>query len=162
MQQHQHRCGITVDGIYQKCQRIGMRRNILNLFLGEAKFIYRMSQNKCPFFSLTDPTHSRWYRFIMEGLKTITELKEEGKAELTFLRRNFYIPQRRYICWWNNLEITSAKNRNKLNQGSLDHVKVGPTPILELHNLWRQIHMFLDILEFRIGNKKKYLEKLFW
>ena len=46
-----------------------------------------------------------------------------------------------------------------LHQGSLDHVKVGPTPVLELHNLRRQIHMFLDILEFRIKNKKNYLEK---
>ena len=41
-----------------------------------------------------------------------------------------------------------------LDQGSLDQVKVGPTPVLELHNLWRQIHMFLDILEFRIENTK--------
>ena len=44
-------------------------------------------------------------------------------------------------------------------QGSFDYLKVGPSPLLELHNLWRQIHMFLDILEFRIENKKKYLEK---
>ena len=44
-------------------------------------------------------------------------------------------------------------------QGSFDHVKVGPTPVLELHNLWRQIHIFLDILEFRVENKEKYLEK---
>ena len=27
------------------------------------------------------------------------------------------------------------KNNNLLNQGSLDHVKVGLTPVLELHNL---------------------------
>ena len=47
----------------------------------------------------------------------------------------------------------------KVYQGSFDHVKVRPTPVLELHNVWRQIHMFLDILEFRIENKKKYLEK---
>ena len=40
----------------------------------------------------------------------------------------------------------------QLNQGSFDHVKVRPTPILELHNLWHKIHMFLDILEFRIEN----------
>ena len=39
-------------------------------------------------------------------------------------------------------------------QVSLDYVKVGPTPVLELHNLWRQIHMFLDIPEFRIENNK--------
>ena len=40
-------------------------------------------------------------------------------------------------------------------QGSFAHVKVGPTPVLALHNLWRQIH----ILEFGLENKKKYLEK---
>ena len=40
-------------------------------------------------------------------------------------------------------------------QGSLDHVKVGPTPVFELHNLWRQKHMFLHILKLRIENKKK-------
>ena len=44
-------------------------------------------------------------------------------------------------------------------QGSFDHVRVGPTPVLELHNLWRQIHMFLDILEFRIENKKELFRK---
>ena len=43
-----------------------------------------------------------------------------------------------------------------LHQGSFDHVKVGPRPVLELHNLWRQIYMFLDILEFRVENRKKY------
>ena len=47
-------------------------------------------------------------------------------------------------------------------QASFDHVKVGPTLILALHNLWRQIHMFLDILEFRVENKTNYLEKMFW
>ena len=45
-----------------------------------------------------------------------------------------------------------------LDQASFDHVKVGPTPVLALHNLWRQIHMFLDILEFRVENQKNYLE----
>ena len=42
-----------------------------------------------------------------------------------------------------------------IHQASFDHVKVGPTLVLELHNLWRQIHMFLDILEFRVENQKK-------
>ena len=46
-----------------------------------------------------------------------------------------------------------------LNQASFDHVKVGPTPVLALRNLWRNLHMFLDILEFRVKNKNKYLEK---
>ena len=46
-----------------------------------------------------------------------------------------------------------------LYQASFDHVKVGPTPVLALHNLWCQIHMFQDILEFRVDKKKKYLEK---
>ena len=31
-------------------------------------------------------------------------------------------------------------------------------PVLELHNLWRQIQMFLDILEFIEETKKSYLE----
>ena len=35
---------------------------------------------------------------------------------------------------------------------SLPHVQVAQTPVLALHNLWRQIHMFLDILEFRVEN----------
>ena len=53
-------------------------------------------------------------------------------------------------------------NKKNVNQASFDHVKVGPTPIFALYNLWRQIHMFLDILEFRIEDKKEYLEKLCW
>ena len=39
-------------------------------------------------------------------------------------------------------------------QASFDHVKVGPTPVLALCNLWRNLHMFLEILEFRVRNKK--------
>ena len=30
---------------------------------------------------------------------------------------------------------------------------------MALHNLRRQMHMFLDILELRVENNKKYLEK---
>ena len=41
--------------------------------------------------------------------------------------------------------------------GSFEHVKVGPTPAL--HNLCCKIHMFLNILEYRVENQKKYLEK---
>ena len=52
-----------------------------------------------------------------------------------------------------------ADREASINQASFDHVKVGPTPVLALRNLWLQIHMFLDILEFRVENKKKYLEK---
>ena len=46
-------------------------------------------------------------------------------------------------------------------QASFDHVKVGPTSVLALHSLCRQLHMFLDILEFRVENKtkRKYLER---
>ena len=44
-------------------------------------------------------------------------------------------------------------------QGSFDHVKVASTPVLEFNNLWCQIHMFLDILELRVINKKKHLKK---
>ena len=51
------------------------------------------------------------------------------------------------------------KNAFSLNQGSYDHVKVGPTPVLALNNLWRQIHMLLDILEFEVENKQKKLEQ---
>ena len=39
-----------------------------------------------------------------------------------------------------------------LNQASFDPVKVGPTPVLALQNLGRQIYMFLDILVFSIEN----------
>ena len=46
-----------------------------------------------------------------------------------------------------------------LYQALFDHVKVGLTPILALHNLWRQIYMFLDILEFKVENKKKVFRK---
>ena len=41
-------------------------------------------------------------------------------------------------------------------QASFDHEKVGLRPVLALHNLWRQIHKFLDILELRVENKTKY------
>ena len=61
--------------------------------------------------------------------------------------------------WSRQYSVQSMHMKLYLHQGSLDHVKVGPTPVLELHNLWRQILMLLDILEFRIENKKKYLEK---
>ena len=46
-----------------------------------------------------------------------------------------------------------------LHQASFYQVKVGPTPFLALHNLWRNLHMFLDILELRVenNNKKKLL-----
>ena len=33
-------------------------------------------------------------------------------------------------------------------------------PFLALHNLWRNLHMFLEILELRVENKKKSLEKI--
>ena len=47
-----------------------------------------------------------------------------------------------------------------LYQASFDYVKVGPTPVLALHNLWRQIYIFLDILECRVKNKI-FFSKLF-
>ena len=51
---------------------------------------------------------------------------------------------------------------NSLDQASFDHVKVGPMPVLAVHNLWCQIHMFLDILEFKVENKTKIFRiKLF-
>ena len=42
--------------------------------------------------------------------------------------------------------------RDFLNQGSFDKVKVGPTPVLALSNLLRNLYMFLDIREFRVEN----------
>ena len=63
---------------------------------------------------------------------------------------------------FNNLKtIKESLTKVKLfwYQGSFDHVKFGPTPVLESRNLWRQIHIFLDILEFRVENKIKYFEK---
>ena len=48
--------------------------------------------------------------------------------------------------------------KKDIHQGSFDHVKVRPTTVLVFHNLWRQMHMFLDILEFRVENQKNYLE----
>ena len=49
-------------------------------------------------------------------------------------------------------------NAISINQDSFDRVKVGPAPVLALHKLWQQIHMFTDILEFRVENKKNNLE----
>ena len=43
-----------------------------------------------------------------------------------------------------------SQKLQSLYQASFDHVKVGLSPVLALHNFWRQIHMFLDILEFRV------------
>ena len=52
---------------------------------------------------------------------------------------------------------------NFLYQASFHHIKDGLMLVLALHNLLRQIHMFLDILEFRVENKQKNIsEKLFW
>ena len=59
--------------------------------------------------------------------------------------------------------VLESLNKIRLNQASFDHVKVRPTPVLSLHNLLRQIHMFLDILELRVENKNKNShKKLFW
>ena len=44
-------------------------------------------------------------------------------------------------------------------QASFDNVKVWPTPVFALHNLWRNLRMFLDILEFRVEKKKKIISK---
>ena len=57
-----------------------------------------------------------------------------------------------HIYLHNTSKVSMSHILNHLNQGSFDHVKVGPTPVLELHNLLRQIHMFLDIVEFRVEN----------
>ena len=44
-----------------------------------------------------------------------------------------------------------------------DHAKVGPMPFLALLNFWHNLHMFLDILEFKVENKiTKFRKKLFW
>ena len=51
---------------------------------------------------------------------------------------------------------------SSLYQASFDLVKDEPTPVLALHNLWRQIHMFQDIQEFRVENSKKYWGKTVW
>ena len=40
-------------------------------------------------------------------------------------------------------------------QAWFDHVKVWPTPVLALRNLWHNLHMFLEILKFRVINKTK-------
>ena len=40
-------------------------------------------------------------------------------------------------------------------QASFDQVKVGPSPFSELCNLWHNLHMFLDILELRVGRRRK-------
>ena len=46
-----------------------------------------------------------------------------------------------------------------LNQASFDHVKVGPMPVLSLHQLLPQIHLFLDIPELKVENQKKIFIK---
>ena len=52
-----------------------------------------------------------------------------------------------------------SNNEKTIHQASFEHVKVGPTPVLSLQNVGGQIHMFLDILEFKIQTQKNYLEK---
>ena len=47
----------------------------------------------------------------------------------------------------------TAKLFNILIQVSFDQVKVGPSPFSALRNLWRNLHMFLDILELRVESK---------
>ena len=56
---------------------------------------------------------------------------------------------------------TTAQCCASLYQGSFDHVKVEPTPVYASDNLCCHIHIytFIDILEYRAENKKKYLEK---
>ena len=46
-----------------------------------------------------------------------------------------------------------------IHQASFDHVKVGRMPFLALHNLWRNLHMFLEILELWVEDKIKSVEK---
>ena len=57
--------------------------------------------------------------------------------------------------------VTSVmKYSSCLDQASFDHVKVGSTPVLALHNLWRQIHMFIPSWSLK-KNTKKLEKKLF-
>ena len=42
-----------------------------------------------------------------------------------------------------------------VDQSLFDRVKVGPTPFLALRDLWRNLHMFLDILELSVENFNK-------
>ena len=44
-----------------------------------------------------------------------------------------------------------------IDQASFHQVKGGPTPFFMFCNLWRHLHMFLNILELGIKNKKKEL-----
>ena len=63
---------------------------------------------------------------------------------------------------WNQLTIFNWQyhcEEKSVNYGSFDHVKVIPTPVLALNNLWRQIHMFLNMLEFKVENKEKLFRK---
>ena len=55
--------------------------------------------------------------------------------------------------------LTDSQYVYSLHQASFDHVKVGPTPVLALRDLWRNLQRFLDILEFRVKFKKIYIYK---
>ena len=46
-----------------------------------------------------------------------------------------------------------------INQASIDHVKVRATPFLALHNLGRNLHMFLDILELGVDNQNIFFKE---
>ena len=60
---------------------------------------------------------------------------------------------------WTFSENGRSLAPTQIHQASFDHVKVGPTPILALCNLWHNLQMFLDILEFRVENKTNEIEK---
>ena len=55
--------------------------------------------------------------------------------------------------------LISLVHSQEIYQASFDHVKVGPMPVLALHNLWCQIYMFLDIFKWREENKTKTIVK---
>ena len=53
----------------------------------------------------------------------------------------------RFCCSWMLPHLT-------INPASFHQLKVGPTPFLTFCNLWRNLHMFLDILELMTETKK--------
>ena len=90
-------------------------------------------------------------------MASITTHECQGKLERTYCtskyKKNFFLYSVLFLPFlprfyfsgkcWKNIEDWRLFF-SLVYQGSFDHVKVGPSPALALHNLWRQIHIFLE------------------
>ena len=65
----------------------------------------------------------------------------------------------KFISYCSTVHVSTIQS---IHQGLFCHDQVSSGKFLAFFNLWRNLNMFLDIMEPRTENKKSSLEKLFW